>query len=328
MEDWMKFRKCLFYLLIVCSLQVLVGLAVAQTSASPAAGSLKGKVTDPSGAVITHATITAASASGKKTTVVTNDQGIYEIKNLAPGKYTVTASAPGFATDTEPNVVVAAGPAQPFDFALSVAAQEEKIQVEAEGATVGVNPAENASSIIIKGADLEALSDDPDELQAELQALAGPSAGPNGGQIYIDGFTGGEIPPKASIREIRINQNPFSAEFDKLGYGRIEIFTKPGTDKFHGQILADGNDSVFNSRNPFAVTEPPYHTTFFSGNLSGPINKKASFFLDAERRDIDNVNIINAEILDANLNPTFLSQSIANPSTRTTLSPRIRSEER
>ena len=69
---------------------------------------------------------------------------------------------------------------------------------------------------------------DPDELASELQALAGPSAGPNGGQIYVDGFTAGELPPKSAIREIRINQNPFSAEYDKLGYGRIEIFTKPG----------------------------------------------------------------------------------------------------
>jgi len=60
-----------------------------------------------------------------------------------------------------------------------------------------------------------------------VPALAGPSAGPSGGQIYIDGFTGGQFAAKASIREIRINQNPFSSEYDKLGYGRIEIFTKP-----------------------------------------------------------------------------------------------------
>ena len=93
---------------------------------------------------------------------------------------------------------------------------------------------------MIKGKDLDALSDDPDELQSELTALAGPSAGPNGGQIYIDGFTGGQLPPKSSIREIRINQNPFSAQYDKLGYGRIEILTKPGTDKFHGIVMMNG----------------------------------------------------------------------------------------
>ena len=109
---------------------------------------------------------------------------------------------------------------------------------------------ENASAIVLKGNDLDALSDDPDELSNELTALAGPSAGPNGGQIYIDGFTGGQLPPKSAIREIRINQNPFSAEFDRLGYGRIEILTKPGTDMLHGRFFGMGNDSSFNTGNP------------------------------------------------------------------------------
>ena len=90
--------------------------------------------------------------------------------------------------------------------------------------------------VVLRGDDLDALSDDPDDLLSDLQALAGPSAGPNGGSIFIDGFSGGELPPKESIREIRINQNPFSPEYDKLGYGRIEIFTKPGTDKYHGTV--------------------------------------------------------------------------------------------
>ena len=117
---------------------------------------------------------------------------------------------------------------------------------------VSVNPEENATALVIKGEDLNALSDDPDELQSELEALAGPSAGPNGGQIYVDGFTAGQLPPKADILEIRINQNPFSAEYDKLGYGRIEITTRPGSSQFHGQVMGDINASPFNTRNPFA----------------------------------------------------------------------------
>ena len=154
-------------------------------------------------------------------------------------------------------------------------------------------PENNANAIIIKGKDLDALSDDPDELQSELQALAGPAAGPNGGEIYIDGFTGGQIPPKSSIREIRINQNPFSAEFDRLGYGRIEIFTKPGTDKLHGQIESRGNDSAFNSQNPILnanlkpgeapLQEPSYYSYNFNGNVGGPLTKNSSYFLSSFR---------------------------------------------
>src|SRR5437016_9894268 len=131
----------------------------------------------------------------------------------------------------------------------------------------------------MKGKDLEALSDDPDELQSELEALAGPSAGPNGGQIYIDGFTAGQLPPKASIREIRINQNPFSSEYDKLGYGRIEILTKPGTDRLHGQVMVMGNASAFNSRNPFegSAAPPSYDSEHYEGNLRGSMSKRLSF---------------------------------------------------
>src|SRR5208337_1619256 len=182
-----------------------------------------------------------------------------------------------------------------------------------------------ASAVVLSGKDLEALPDDPDELQSDLEALAGPSAGPNGGQLYIDGFTAGQLPPKSSIREIRINQNPFSAEYDKLGYGRIEIFTKPGADKFHGQFSVEGNNSGLNSRNPFlnADATQPYYSVIYMGNVGGPINKKASFFFNVQRRNIDEIAVVNTPALDANFNQIQLSESVPNPRTRTNISPRI-----
>ncbi len=319
----MMVRKCASHICesVLCGVLVS-GLLLGQTQSTAI---LRGKVTDPSGAVVAHATITVSSPNGKRTTALTNDQGVYELKGLPPGTYTVTATAEGFQSDVEQNVPIAAGETKQFDFALDIAVQQENIQVQGEGPPqVGLSPSENASSIVIQGKDLEALSDDPDELQSELEALAGPSAGPNGGQIYIDGFTGGQIPPKSSIREIRINQNPFSAEYDTLGYGRIEIFTKPGTNKFHGQVLADGNDSAFNSIwSPVQVAQPPYHSELFDGNLNGPISKSASFFLDAQRRDISNINIVDATVLDPSFNVVPFTQAVANPSTRTNVSPRF-----
>ena len=132
-----------------------------------------------------------------------------------------------------------------MDVALSIATQQENVNVTEQSVGLDTSAENNATQMVLTGKDLDALSDDPDELADDLQALAGPSAGPNGGQIYIDGFTGGQLPPKSSIREIRINQNPFSAEYDKLGYGRIEVFTKPGTDKYHGQISVNGKFLIF-----------------------------------------------------------------------------------
>ena len=304
-------------------------LSLVQAFAQAGTGALQGKVSDPSGAVVQKATVTAVGPDGKKSTATTNAQGLYELKGLAPGSYTVTVTANGFADDTEPSVKVAAGMPQEFDIGLQIAVEKQQLNVEDNTNTVDTSSDNNASALIIKGKDLDALSDDPDELQSELEALAGPSAGPNGGQMYIDGFTAGQLPPKASIREIRINQNPFSAEYDKLGYGRIEIFTKPGLDSFHGQFFAIGNDSNFNATNPFATrdgaTIPPYHSEQFSGNVSGPIiKKKASFFFNVERRNINDESVIYAQTLDpSTYDATQFTQAVSTPRTRTNIGPRF-----
>jgi hypothetical protein len=292
-------------------------------------GVVRGQVTDPSGAVVAGATVLLTTPSGASVDSAANKDGIYEFRGLAPGTYAVKAVAPGFALFTKEGVVIAAGQTQKLDIPLKIEVAEEKVNVSGSPTQLDVNPAANAGAIILTGKDLEALSDDPDELASELQALAGPSAGPNGGQIYIDGFTAGQLPPKSSIREIRINQNPFSAEYDKLGYGRIEILTKPGTDKFHGQLFVSGNTAGLNSRSPFeripaGESFPGYDSTQFSASLSGPISKKASFFFNVERRDINNLSIIDTPFVDpASLQIVQFNNSVSSSSTRTNLGPRL-----
>ena len=309
-------------------LALLASPVLAQTSTA----TLSGKVTDQTGAVIPQATVTAIGAGGKHASATTDQLGTYQIQSLPAGSYNVSAAAKGFATFSKANVALAPGQAQNLDVTLQVQTQEEKVNVNGEEGQpqLDVGSDSNAGALVIKGKDLDALSDDPDELQSELQALAGPSAGPNGGQIYIDGFTGGQLPPKSAIREIRINQNPFSAQYDKLGYGRIEIFTKPGSDQFHGQFMVNDNNSVFNSRNPYVLTKPDYNSVIFDGNFGGPINKKMSFFIDASRRNMNDFSAINAvnptllpSVLPSGFVPTLLNESIANPRTRTSFSPRF-----
>ena len=220
---------------LLLSFIFLPALVFAQTSGS----SLQGQVLDPSGAAVPGLTVTVVGPAGMKLAVQTDDQGKFAFRNLAPGTYTLIIRLKGFNDFVKPGIVIARGQPQVVNAKLSVAVEKQQITVTDETTKVTVNPSENASALVIKGKDLESLSDDPDELQSELEALAGPSAGPNGGQIYIDGFTGGQLPPKSSIREIRVNQNPFSAQYDTLGYGRIEILTKPGTDKLHGQLFVE-----------------------------------------------------------------------------------------
>jgi hypothetical protein len=287
-------------------------------------GALRGQVTDPSGAVIAEATVTAKSAAGQAVTAATNHQGVYEIKGLAPGDYALSVTAKGFARFMTEGVTVAAGAPKTLDVSLEIQVAEEHVNVQDENTTVDTAASNNASAIVLKGKDLDALSDDPDQLADDLAALAGPSAGPNGGQIYIDGFSNGTLPPKSAIREVRINQNPFSAEFDHIGFGRIEIFTKPGQDKFRGSFMTNLNNSVLNSRNPFNTgVNPGYHSEQFSANFSGPISKKASFFFNTERRGINDSSIINAWVLDSSFVPTNLQAAVLHPQTRLSLGPRI-----
>lgn len=289
-------------------------------------GSLSGVVTDPSGGVIARASVRLTNAKGASLDATTNRDGFYEFKDLLPGTYTLKAVAKGFALFSQEDVQIIAGQAQKVNVGLLIQVEEEKVEVTDSTTKVDVDPSSNAGTVVMKGKDLEALSDDPDELQSELQALAGPSAGPNGGQIYIDGFTAGQLPPKASIREIRINQNPFSSEYDKLGYGRIEILTKPGTDQLHGQASVTGNSDAFNSRNPFegSAQQPGYYSTQYSANLGGSLGKKASFFTNIERRNLNELSVVDTPFVDpTTFAITQFNATVPNPRTRTNFSQRF-----
>lgn len=305
----------------------LVCGTVAQVWAQ-AAGALKGRVTDPSGAVVPGATVRVTGPYGSSRTAKTNADGKYELRELAAGRYTISVAAAGFTAYAEENVSIAAGRAATFDIHLTIAAQAQQVRVQAEAAQLELAPQSNVSAVVISGKDLDTLSNDPDEFQNQLSALAGPAVGPNGGEIYIDGFIGGDLPPKADIREIRVNSNPFSVQNDRLGYGRIDIFTKPGSEAYHGSASVEYNDSGMNALSPFLGGQkaPSYHTWLGDGDFGGPLGKKASFFFNAQRRNINRANLVNTDALDPNLNIVPYVASVPNPRVQTNLGPRVDSQ--
>jgi len=329
----MKFRllgnwSYIFLMFFLAS--ILASPLPAQTSS----GTLRCQVNDPSGGVVQDATVLVTSATGETKAVQGNKDGVYEFKGLAPGKYTVKVIAKGFAAYEQQGVEISASQVQKLGISLQIEEEVQKITVSGEAPTVSVSAENNASSLVISGKELDSLSDDPDELSSELSALAGPAAGPNGGQIYIDGFTAGQLPPKSSILEIRVNQNPFSAEYDRLGYGRVEITTKPGASQFHGQGFVSGNTNAFNTRNPFANEEPTYHSQFYNGNIGGPINKKAAFFFSIFRRDLLDPNVVSAYVPSpesiapaivpgSELTQAQYSLAVLNPHMRMNVGPRV-----
>lgn len=320
----MSFLNCAMRRFSACALALILSLvSINVVFAQGGGGNLRGQVKDELGGAIVGATVTAVDAGGAERTAVTNAEGVYVFNNLPAGTYTVRAAGESFAPFESAALTLAAGQRETLDITLGITIETEQVTVAAEPA-VSADPENNAGAIIIRGEDLESLPEDPDELAEALQALAGPSAGPNGGQIFIDGFTGGRLPPRDSIREVRINSNPFSAEYDRLGFGRIEILTRPGTDRLRGQASFNFADESLNSRNPFAPSRAAYQTRAYGGNLSGPlVSKRASFFVDFDRRSLDDNDVINAIILDSSLTPTPFSQTVLTPQMRTTFSPRF-----
>lgn len=306
-------------------LALIVVLSTVIALAQQTRGSLRGVIKDELGATIVGATVTLTDASGVEKTTTTNGEGAYVFTGLAPGKYSLSVSAPGFAVSDDTEVDLTTGGRQSVDLTLKVTIEEQKVTIAAE-TPLSTESTNNANQTVITGKDLDALPDDPDELAAALQALAGPSMGPNGGQIFVDGFSGGRLPPKESIREIRINQNPFAAENDQPS-GRIDVLTRPGTDKIRGSVAFNFQDESFNSRNPFATSSPkraPFQVRQYSGNLGGPlIAKKASYFVDFERGETDDNELVKARILDDNFNPIDLGLGVLVPRRNTRISPRL-----
>ncbi len=259
-------------------------------------GTLRGTVTDDSGAIVPGAKITLTANSGTATTAVAAGDGSYSFTGIVPGDYVAQASAPDLAT--APLKLTIRPGVQTLNIQLKVAAVSQQVTVEDRAVSVTPEPANNASATVLAGADLQALSDNPDDLIDELIAIAGPGAGPGGASVFIDGFSSGQLSSRESIREIRINQNPFSAEYDRVGTGRVEILTRPGTNQFHGSGFFNYGNDFWNSRNPYASEKAPFLLKETGANLSGPIGKRASFFADLRRDAVDNGAIINGTILN------------------------------
>ena len=311
------FRKTI--VVVVC----LLSVCVFNSNAQQRVGSLRGQVTDELGALVVGATVSLVSADGTQRTATTNAEGVYTFNSVAPGAYTLRVVSAGFTPYEKTELAVAGGPRTTHDVKLVVTLEKQVITITQDQA-LNTDPANNADAVVLRGQDLDVLPDDPDALASAVQAMAGPSAGPSGGQIFIDGFTGGRMPPKESIREVRVNQNPFNAENSGIGFGNIEIFTKPGADKLRGSTFYNFGDESLNSRNPFAPSRAPFQVRYFGGSFSEPVKKdKLSFFLDFQRRVIDDNAIINATVLDSNLVATPFSLALLTPTRFFSFSPRF-----
>ena len=230
----------------------------------------------------------------------------------------MTTVATGFAPFTS-EFNLSREEAKHTNVVLKIATQHTEVAADDSSSEQGIS----AATIVIGRRGLQAFSDDPTELEAQLRELSGPVAGPNGGQIYIDGFQGGVLPPKDAIREVRVNENPFSAQYEELGFGRIDVFTRPGSDRWRGQLSVIGNTSQLNAGDPFASTKAPSDAELYSGTVGGPLTRNASARLSFDQRDLHDFATVNTWILNQNLVQVPYSASIAAPTMRTNLTGRV-----
>ncbi len=136
--------------------------------------------------------------------------------------------------------------------------------------------------------------------------------------ITVDGFQSpSALPPKSAIQEVRISPDMFSAEYEYPPYagGRIEVFTKPGQDKFHGAAFGVIGSHIWNANDPLSTTGTPANKQREGFELSGQLlsRKRADFALDLDHRSIDENAVVNATVLSGAGSPVSFNRTVATP---------------
>ncbi len=280
---------------------------------------ISGEITDQRGDVIVGARVTVEfrNRPALSRSAISDGRGRFRISDLPAGSCLLKVDAQSFG-GYEKTLAFADGNDTVSLRITLYPALTEKVTVNEDAQRVALDPDRAAGARVLKEEDLKALPDDPDRFADLLQLLATSSgSAPGGASVTVDGFaTDGRLPPKSAIREVRINSNIFSAEYDKPPYrgGRIDIYTKPGASAFHGSAFFNFNDSVLNARETFAPSREPSRTERYGLQFGGPLVKKRSGFLvDFEARDIEELASVNAVGLDAAFQPTSIRQSLKKP---------------
>jgi len=295
-----KQLKLIKYFVFLSAL--LIGLAVSAVAQEENAR-LQGRVFDENGAVVVGATIILEDNQNQKLTAITDAQGQYLFTNLSNGKYTLLVNAKGFAESSQ--TIEIKNPTT-LDATLKITVNE-RIDVQIKS--------DNLTAVTLTGAKIDALPSDARQLRLRLQRLANASGAANNLVVYVDGFREeGALPPKEAISAILINAEPFAAQFPEPGKARVEIITKPATDRLRGELNFYFSDESLNARNSFAPNRAAFQTRNFSGVLSAPIQRERwGFFAEFSRSETDENAVVNALVLNPALQPANFNTTVLTP---------------
>jgi hypothetical protein len=279
--------------IVLCS--CLVWLAPATTFAQATRdGLLHITVLDETRGVLPGATVTVTGIeSANKATVIapaaTSLQGQVKFENLAPGRYSITAEFSGFQTRTLPDIRIRSGENKQV-LVLPIDRLNSSVTVERDRQQAASDRDVTFGTVMTRE-QIDALSDDPDELRRQLMDIAGPDA-----KLLIDSFEGRDLPPKALIKSIRVTRDQFAPEVHFAGEVRIEILTQPGIGPIRGTLRSGFYDSAMDGENPLVNQTGPAQSWQYGIGLNGTlISERASFSLNLNGNDSYSTPVLYAD---------------------------------
>jgi hypothetical protein len=284
-----------------------------QSQTSPRARSIVGVVVDPSGAAIVGAQVTLSRNGISSPLTRTDDSGNFRFDNLNPGDYQLDVQHEGFR-ETAKTLSVGIRSSSPLRIVLPISVRNEQIDVEADASAprVSTEIAQNQNANTVDGAALDRVPVFDQDYVTTLSRFLDESAiGTNGVSLVVNGVeANGPGVTASAVKEVKINQNPYSALFSRPGRARLEITTKSGTPEFHGSMNFMFRDSLFNASNPFATVKPSEQRRYYEGSLTGPLgkSKKTTFLLSLDRDEDDQQAIVVAEGVNGSIN-----ENVPNP---------------
>jgi len=292
-------------------LLLLAGFIAARAQNPSAAGAIDGIVLDQDGAALGGAQVTLKGGEPSRSLAATTDaSGVFRFEKLNAGLYELLITREGF-TPTAARVTIGNQPPAPLRIILSVADLQQEVSISAADTQVNTDAGGNLDVVSLNR---DALNNLPALDQNYIDALSGfmsaGDAGTGGVTLLVDGMEADKVGVSSSaIQAVKINNNPYSAEYSRPGRGRIEVVTKPGSAQFHGEFNFLFRDEHLNARNVFAETRQPEQRRIYEGALTGPLfQSKAhptTFLTSFDREEEDLQSIIFAPGPNGTIRDTF-----------------------
>ena len=269
---------------------IVASSALAQRA--PPAAAVTGTVLDPSGASTPDASVTLKQGSSTvRAQGKTDTSGKFRFGAVPFGNYSLEVEHEGFKKSVTSLKVSTQTPAS---LTITLAIEEVSSEVSVSGeesVQVSTDPTENRDTATVDQGLLENVPVFDQDYVATMSAfLDSASLGTSGPQVMVNGVEVSSVIASAStIQEVRINQNPYSAEISRPGRGTIEIITKDPTSAYHGTFNFLFRDSVFNARDAFAAVRAPEQRRIYEGSFGGPLghSKSWSFMISGHRQEED-----------------------------------------